>query len=240
MQAFLLAAGLGTRLRPLTNDRPKALVEVNGHTLLEINILNLIANGADRIVVNVHHFGDMVIDFISSRRWDAEILVSDERDCLLDTGAGLKKASQYFLPDQPVLVHNVDILSRLSLKEIYDYHIDSKSVGTLAVSLRPTSRQLLFNSDGVLCGWRNSSSGEEIKCENFIEPVDSYAFSGISVVSPSLWQALPPADAPYPIIPAYLKLANCHRISRFVHNPADWLDVGKPETLAIAKSFVTY
>lgn len=240
MQAFLLAAGLGTRLRPLTNDRPKALVEVNGHTLLEINILNLIANGADRIVVNVHHFGDMVIDFISSRRWDAEILVSDERDCLLDTGAGLKKASQYFLPDQPVLVHNVDILSRLSLKEIYDYYIDSKSVGTLAVSLRPTSRQLLFNYDGILCGWRNSSSGEEVKCENLIEPVDSYAFSGISVVSPSLWQALPPADAPYPIIPAYLKLANCHRISRFVHNPADWLDVGKPETLAIAKSFVTY
>lgn len=238
MEVFLLAAGLGTRLRPLTNDRPKALVEVEGRSLLEINIDNLIRQGATRIVVNVHHFADKIITFLNSRTWDAEILISDERELLLDTGGGLKKAEPLFSGTQPILIHNVDILSRLDLSAITQSLMQSQALATLAVSDRSTSRKLLFDPDGKLIGWHNLNSGEYLWADAQHSSYKELAFSGIAVVKPQLLTMLPPANAPYPIIPAYLEIAQQHRIDCYPHDPKHWLDVGKPETLKIAHEYL--
>lgn len=234
--AFILAAGLGTRLRPLTNDRPKALVEVNGRTLLEINLRRVIEAGAGRVVVNAHHFGEQVIDFVGSRDWGCEVLVSDERDLLLDTGGGLKKAQSLLGSDVPILVHNVDILSRVDLADMVKQYADSMSVATLAVSDRNTSRYLLFEDDRLV-GWHKKGTAEYLWSESPMEGCKELAFSGIAVVSPRLIDLLPEAEAPYSIIPEYVRLAKSHAISAFHHSPGDWLDVGKPETLAKAAMF---
>ena len=237
MQAFILAAGLGTRLRPLTNTLPKAMVEVQGKPLIHIAIDNLIRQGAKRIVVNIHHFANQVADYILSRQWPTDILISDERDQLLDTGAGLKKAAPLFLPHEPIIIHNVDILARLNYSELLRQHADSMNLATLVVSQRNTSRQLLFDSRQQLTGWQNLSTGETKWVK---QPVTDYvlmAFSGIAAIAPELLDLLPPAEHPYPIIPAYLELAKNHRISYYEHVPTDWLDVGKPETLQLAQSW---
>lgn len=235
MQAFILAAGLGTRLQPLTNTRPKALVEVQGMPLIEIAINNLVRQGATRIVVNIHHFADKLLTYIRDTHWDAEILISDEREMLLDTGGGLKKAASFFLPDKPILVHNVDILTRIDFAKMIQQHADSMSLATLAVSQRDTSRQLLFDAQHQLSGWQNNSTGETKWVHQSLTGCKQKAFSGIAVVSPEMLAMLPPADHPYSIIPSYLNLARNHRISYFEHSADDWLDVGKPETLQRAQ-----
>lgn len=237
MQAFLLAAGLGTRLRPLTNRKPKALVEVNGTPLLKINIDNLTRQGASRIVVNVHHFADQVIDYIQRSSWETEVLVSDESCQLLDTGGGLKKAAPLFLPDDPIVIHNVDILSHIDIPSILKQHTQSMNLATLVVSQRQTARQLLFDSRRQLTGWTNHNSGETQWVQLPQSAYEEKAFSGIAVISPQLLSLLPPADHPYAIIPAYLNLAKNHGISYFEHLKEDWLDVGKPETLKLAQSW---
>lgn len=229
MEGFILAAGLGTRLRPLTDDRPKALVEVGGMTLLERTLLTLREAGIEHIVVNVHHFADKVIDFVEGRKVeksksqkDIWIDISDERDLLLDTGGGLKKASPLFSGKENVLIHNVDILSNVDLKEVEDFHKKQGNLVTLCVSKRNTKRLLEFNEEGLLVG----------RAEKGL------AFSGISVVSPELFALLPEADQPYPIIDEYIRLAaQGHRIGAFVHPAERWLDVGKPETLEIARQW---
>lgn len=234
---MILAAGLGTRLRPLTNDRPKALVEVNGITLLEYNLRRLIGFGFNKIVINIHHFPDMVIDFVRQRNFEAEILFSDEREQLLDTGGALKKAAALFSGKEPVLIHNVDILSTLDLGEIYNKHLGNKALATLLVSKRDTSRQLLFDKNQQLVGWHTSSNNETLWSDRPVEIFDSMAFSGIHIVNPELFDLLPPA-APYPIIPEYLKIGKYHKILAFSHLAEEWLDVGKPETLKLAKKFI--
>ena len=237
MQAFLLAAGLGTRLRPLTLSRPKALVEVKGRTLLETNIQRLAETGARRIVVNVHHFAQMMRDYVASRPWPAEVLVSDESHLLLDTGGALRHAAPLFLPDEPILTYNVDVLSSFSLREMLLRHARSHALATLAVSRRDTSRLLLFRG-GQLVGWRNRQNGAELWCGPRQDAVETEerAFSGIAVVSPSLLALLPPATAPYPIIPEYIRLAQSHRIQPFEHPAAEWVDVGKPDALRALNS----
>lgn len=230
MEGFILAAGLGTRLRPLTNDRPKALVEINGVTLLEMAIHRLEAAGIRHIVVNVHHFGDKVIDFIRSRRWNADIDISDERTLLLDTGGGLKHASSLFSGHEPVLVHNVDILSEIDFHAVAETHNREGNLVTLCVSRRNTARQLLFSSDGLLLGRKGEVDAPDGARE--------LAFSGVSIVSPQLFDLLPPASEPYPVIPCYIELAHSHRIACFEHDAAHWLDVGKPETLEIARQWM--
>lgn len=238
MQAFLLAAGLGTRLRPLTNSRPKALVEVDGRTLLEINLLKLVSAGARRVVVNVHHFSNQVIDFLRSRDWGTEVLVSDESGLLMDTGGGLKYAEPLFLPAEPILIHNVDILSSIDLAYLAAEHSDSMSIATLCVSNRETSRYLLFRQDGRLVGWCNRNT-QEFKWSD--SPTDEYiplAFSGIAMVNPEILSLLPPAVEPYSIIQEYVKIGKNHAISHLNHLPEQWMDVGKPETLALAAQFV--
>ena len=237
MEAMILAAGLGTRLRPLTNDRPKALVEVNGTTLLEYNLRRLIGFGFNKIVINIHHFPDMVIDFVRQHNFDAEILFSDEREQLLDTGGALKKAAALFSGKEPVLIHNVDILTTLNLGEIYRKHLGNKALATLLVSKRDTSRQLLFDKNQQLVGWHNSSNNETLWSDRPVEIFDSMAFSGIHIVNPELFDLLPPA-APYPIIPEYLKIGQKHKILAFKHLAEEWLDVGKPETLKLAEKFI--
>ncbi len=156
MQAFIPAAGLGTRLLTLTEHRPKALVEVGGVPLLEIAIDNLARQGVTRIVVNVHHFADMVIDYLQIHDWGTEVLVSNEKDKLLDTGGGLKKAAPLFHRDEPILIHNVDILSRINFHDLVELHQQDGNFVTLAVSVRDTSRFLLFADNGLLVGWKLS------------------------------------------------------------------------------------
>ena len=237
MQAFILAAGLGTRLQPLTNTKPKALVEVQGIPLIKIAIDNLIHHGATRIVVNIHHFADQLLTYIQNNRWNADILISDERETLLDTGGGLKNATPLFLPHEPILIHNVDILTHIDLAKVIRQHTDSMNLATLVVSQRSTSRQLLFDKRRQLAGWKNNTTGETQWAYEPTSSCEQKAFSGIAAISPNLLDLLPPANHPYPIIPAYLSLAKNHRISYFEHTSDNWLDVGKPETLQRAQSW---
>lgn len=237
MQAFILAAGLGTRLQPLTDYRPKALVEINGIPLLKIAIDNLVQQGVQHIIVNVHHFADMVCDYIVEREWPTEIVISDERELLLDTGGALKKAAPLFLPQEPVIVHNVDILSHLDFNKLTAYHTNAGNLATLAVCHRNTSRYLLFNHSGQLVGWTNHKSRETLWAT---EPESDYyelAFSGISVIDPQMPNLLPPADHPYPIIPQYLSMAKYHRINCFIHPADSWIDVGTPKKLNSAQQW---
>lgn len=221
MEGFILAAGLGTRLRPLTDDRPKALVEINGVTLLERTIHRLEEAGINHIVVNVHHFADKVIDFIGSHSWQAQIDISDERNLLLDTGGGLKHAAKLFSRKDNVLVHNVDILSDIDLRDVERQHREQGNLVTLCVSQRPTKRLLAFDGSGLLLG--RTSEG--------------LAFSGISMVSPDLFRLLPEDVRPYPIIDEYIELSKHYPIRCYEHSADHWLDVGKPETLEKARQW---
>lgn len=218
MEGFILAAGLGTRLRPLTETRPKALVEVDGRTLLDICIHRLADAGISRVVINVHHFGDMIINYLRQHEWPCEVVVSDERTLLLDTGGALRHAASLFSGDEPILVHNVDVLSHINLQQLESHHCKEGNLATLCVSRRDTKRRLLFDDNGRLV--RRAAEGEK-----------GLAFSGISMVSPALFPLLPEADHPYPIIDEYIRLTAGHRIGCFIHPAEDWLDVGKHETL---------
>ncbi len=238
MDALLLAAGLGSRLRPLTDHKPKALVEVEGRSLLEINLQKMGRLGIDRVVVNVHHFADQVKTFLSSRSWPVEVVVSDESQLLLDTGGALKKAAPLLHGDRPVLVHNVDILTTLDIDALLRRHMHNGDWATLAVSRRDTARQLLADSKGHLCGWHNSKDDSTLWAGKPRSDCSPWAFSGVAVVEPCLLDGLPEADHPYPVVPQYLALAERHPVSLFSHNPDDWLDVGKPETLAQAATFI--
>lgn len=237
MQAFILAAGLGTRLKPLTDQRPKALVEVQGTPLLKLTIDKLAKSGISQIVVNVHHFGDMVIDYIQQNKWAVPVHISDERDLLLDTGGGLKHATHLFNTNEPILVHNVDILAHIDTNILLRQHTDSMSLATLVVSQRKTSRYLLFDQQNQLGGWCNTKTNE-FKWTN--KPLTNYqqlAFDGIALIQPELLDLLPSDDTPYPIIPSYLDIAKHHGINYFMLDKEDWLDVGKPETLAQAQQW---
>ncbi len=237
MQAFILAAGLGTRLKPLTDQRPKALVEVQGEPLLRIAIDNLIRQGVTRIVVNVHHFADQVCQYLQGQHWEVPIAISDERNLLLDTGGGLKKAESLLWKGEPILIHNVDILSRLNISELEIKHSDSKALATLVVSRRDTSRYLLFDQQEQLTGWKNKQTGEIRWVDSPCQDCTELAFDGIALVEPQLLNLLPAATRPYSIIPTYLEIARKHRINHFELDKNDWLDVGKPQTLSQAQQW---
>lgn len=239
MEAFIPAAGLGTRLRPLTNHKPKALVEVEGKTLLEMAIQRATALGATRVVVNVHHYADLVIDYIQQKHWETEVLISDERDLLLDTGGGLKKACSLFSGKEPVMIHNVDVIASFDYHALIDAHTHSNNLVTLAVSHRNTSRYLLMNTHKELKGWTNTKTKEILPISVDPNNLIPRAFSGISIVNPQLFQLLPSAVHPYPIIPEYIKLLSSHTIGCYEHPAHQWLDVGKPETLALAHQMFT-
>ncbi len=238
MNAMIFAAGHGTRLRPLTNDRPKALVEVEGKTLLEHNILKLKSAGFDHIVVNIHHFGEQIIQFLKAHdNFGIDIRVSDERQLLLDTGGGIRQAIPLFTNPGPILIHNVDIISDIDLRHLYNQHllntsaITGKALGaTLAINARKTSRYLMFDEDKCLCGWTNVSTGE-IKGEIG----EKFAFAGIHVVDPQLFPFIEAKEEDvFPIISFYLSV--CKDIALMGEDITEdaWVDCGKPESLAKA------
>ncbi|MCF8245648.1 MAG: nucleotidyltransferase family protein [Saprospiraceae bacterium] len=252
MKALLFAAGLGTRLRPLTNDRPKALVEVNGVTLLEVAIRRLVAAGCRELIVNVHHFAEQVIDFIEKKgQFGIRIVLSDEREQLLDTGGGLKKAAWFFDDGQPFLVCNADVLTDMNLARFYQKHLESGALATLAVRQRITSRYLLFDEKMRLSGWKNAKTGENklavrqlaVGSQTPIYPIPQtsylqYAFSGIHAISPGLFNWLPEGEGAFSIIDVYLNAASSGQVIGYDHSADAWLDVGKPESLGPAAEFL--
>lgn len=242
MKAMIFAAGLGTRLKPLTDHTPKALIPVGGRPMLEHVILKLKAAGCTEAVVNIHHFGQQIIDFLqANHNFGITIHISDERNELLDTGGGIKKAAAFFSGTTPFLIHNVDILSDVDLKALYDFHVQSGNDATLLVSPRQTSRYLLFDADNHLCGWLNKQSGQT-KPANFIyrpNTYNEYAFSGIHVVSPSLFRYMGSQwTGKFPIMDFYLQTCKEARIGGYLVPDLQLIDIGKPDTLAQASDFL--
>ena len=234
--AMILAAGLGTRLKALTQDKPKALVELNGKPLLQHCIENLMANGFYHIVINVHHFGEQIIDFVSQHKFDAVIQISDERDLLMDTGGGIIQATPLFKDSKSVLVHNVDIISNVNLRDLNQQFLGSGDDAWLLTQDRETNRKLLFRDDHQLIGWRNNADG------NFKWVYDSFgsyqemAFSGLHFFRSDLFAEF--EEKPQSVIDLYLKLARQNRIVSRPICPDFWFDLGKPEQLEAAENYL--
>ncbi|MEI6888968.1 MAG: nucleotidyltransferase family protein [Bacteroidales bacterium] len=229
MKAMILAAGLGTRLKPITDSMPKALVEINGKTLLEHSIDHLKINGIKEVIVNVHHFPDQIIEFLEKKKnFGLKIEVSDERDELLDTGGGVKKASWFFEGGGPFVVRNVDVLSDIDLGAMLSFHKKQRPLATLAVRNRETSRYLLFNERSEMVGWTNISSGEKKLSRKDFKRIHPLAFSGIQIFSPSIIPLMN-EEGRFSLINMYLRLCRNNRISAFTDNDSFWFDAGKRE-----------
>ncbi len=233
MKAMILAAGLGTRLRPLTNDRPKALVEVGGRTLLEIAISRLRSFGVSELIINVHHFADMIVEYLRAHEnFGIHIEISRE-DVLLDTGGGLKKAAYFFTQDspaEPFLLHNVDVISNIDVHRMLQVHAESGALVTLAVQVRKTSRYLLFDDALELCG-RRSDKERKVEISRPASQLEPLAFCGIHVISPRLLGILAEEGA-FPIIASYLRLAGeGEKIRAFRADEYDWRDLGTAESI---------
>jgi NDP-sugar pyrophosphorylase family protein len=245
MKAMILAAGLGTRLRPLTDDRPKALVEIGGRTMLEITLTCLREFGVQDVIVNVHHFADKVIDYLkANRNFGMRIEISRE-DVLLDTGGGLKQAGWFFLEnvfpenkDQPFILHNVDVLSGIDLHRMMESHSKNGALATLAVQQRESSRYLLFDQKQQLCG-RKKGRGASLEIVRPSTELTELAFSGIHVISPRLlaqWKE----NGVFSIIDAYLRLVGeGEKIMAFRADEYYWRDLGKPESVQQAAKDIT-
>ncbi|MBP3844525.1 MAG: nucleotidyltransferase family protein [Prevotella sp.] len=227
-QAMIFAAGLGTRLKPLTDTMPKALVPVGGQPLLWHVIMKLKKSGYERIVVNVHHFADQIIDYLRlNDNFGLDIRISDEREQLLETGGGIKKALPLFDPSEPILIHNVDILSNLDLNQL------PTDAPVLVVSQRQTKRYLQFDDEQRLVGWKNIETGEVKGREGH-----SLAFSGIHVFHPSLVPLLSEWPDRFPIMDFYLSACATHLIKGFEATDLRLMDVGKMDTLDQAENFI--
>lgn len=235
---MLFAAGMGTRLKPLTDHMPKALVKVAGRPLLDIVMQKLVNAGADEVVVNVHHFADQIKEYVATHDWGIEVKVSDETAGLLDTGGGLKRALPLFgETGEPILLHNVDILSNADLKSFYAHSVGADAL--LMVSERQTQRYLLFDDEGRLCGWTNIATGEvrspypslDLDC------LHRYAFSGIHCFAPSLKCWMDEWPEKFPIMDFYLSVCDKVRIQADVQPSLQLMDVGKLDTLSAAEGF---
>ena len=238
MRAMVLAAGLGTRLRPLTNDRPKALVEIGGRTLLEITLTRLASFGVREVIINVHHFADLVVQYLrANSNFGLEMEISRE-EVLLDTGGGLKKAGWFFLQDparmdEPFLLHNVDVISTIDLHALLKFHQEKNAMASLAVQQRESSRQLLFSAEGELgARWINGEDPE------FVRPTPNlraFAFSGIHAVSPRLLPKMT-EEGVFSIIETYLRLAKQgEKVLAFPADEYSWRDLGRLEDLQEAE-----
>jgi NDP-sugar pyrophosphorylase family protein len=238
MKAMILAAGLGTRLRPLTDARPKALVEVSGRTLLEITLRRLREFGVRDVIVNVHHFGEMVVEYLKRNgNFGMRIEISRE-DVLLDTGGGLKKAAWFFQQnsrgdDEPFLLHNVDVISTIDLGAMVRFHRENNALATLAVQERETSRYLLFDEQSQLRGRRAGRDG----APQIVRPsreTRALAFAGVHVISPRLLSRMT-EDGAFSIVASYLRLAGeGEKILAFRADEYYWRDLGKAENVAQA------
>jgi len=234
---MILAAGLGTRLRPLTDDRPKALVEINGRTLLEITLSRLRSFGVREVIINVHHFAAMIVEYLKTNdNFGLRIEVSREQ-ALLDTGGGLKKAAHFFVDnsvhsEEPFIVHNVDVLSSIDLRRMVQFHTKNQALATLAVQDRNTSRYLLFDDQLRLCGRRSGDDQPEFVGSR--QQAHALAFSGIHVISPRFLTMMN-EDGAFSIITPYMRLAaQGEKILAFRADEYYWRDLGRPENVAQA------
>lgn len=237
MKALLFAAGLGTRLKDHTQDKPKALVNLAGKPLLQHAIEYLKNNGISDITINVFHFAEQIISFLEENNsFGVNIHISDERDQLLETGGGLKKAGFLLKGNEPILIYNVDVISNLDLNSLLNYHQEQKALATLAVRMRETSRNLMFDQNMFLAGWKNFSTGEtRISRSDSFENARPLAFCGIHIIQPELLELIT-EEGRFPIIDLYLRLAKDYPIKAFVDTSSIWLDLGKPEQLQTAES----
>ena len=235
MKAMIFAAGLGTRLKPFTENHPKALAVVNGKPLLQRNIEYLKSFGIEEIVINVHHFADQIIEFLEENNYfGIEIIISDETDQVLETGGGLVKAKANF--DEDFLVMNVDILTDLNLAEFIKAHQENKAIVSLAVSDRDSSRKLFFNEKNELKGWRNLKTEEEIKAVDSLDNCKDLAFSGIHVISPALFDKIT-EKGKFSIMKVYMDLMQTESIIGFDHSGGILIDVGRPESVLEAEQY---
>jgi N-acetyl-alpha-D-muramate 1-phosphate uridylyltransferase len=238
MQAMIFSAGLGTRFKPWTDKHPKALAIVNGKSLLQRNIEYLQQNGVKDVIVNTHHFADQVDQaIIENDGWGSDLLVSDERDELLDTGGGLLKAKELFNPGERFITCNVDILTDLDISKLLSFHENNNALISFAVTDRKTSRNLLFDTNNRLCGWRNNNTGEEripIPGKDFKEK----AYSCVVVFEYDIFRLMEEEgfSGKFSLIDVYLKLAAQNRIMGYDHTGDRFVDVGKPGSVAIAES----
>ncbi len=235
---MILAAGLGTRLRPLTNDRPKALVEVGGRTMLEITLSRLRAFGIRDVIINVHYLSDMIVEYLKNNdNFGMHIEISRE-DELLDTGGGLKKAADFFLKDQrdgetPFVLHNVDVISTIDLSRMAEFHRENQALATLAVQDRETSRYLLFDERHRLCG-RRTGRDQRDELVGSSKPAEALAFSGIHIISPRLFELML-ENGIFSIVSAYLRLAaRGEKILAFRADDCYWRDLGRPDDVVQA------
>ena len=245
-QAMIFAAGLGTRLKPITDTMPKALVPVGGEPLLQRVLMKLKDAGFERVVINVHHFAEQIVCFLRAKdMFGMDIHISYERDMLLETGGGIKKASSLFDASSPFLIHNVDILSNVDLANFYERAHDCDAL--LLVSERKTKRYLLFNDEMNLVGWTNIETGEVKSPFEHIKAMDIdalksqyklYAFSGIHVFSPSLFPLMESYPDRFGIIDFYLNVCNHSKIKGWVKDDLQLMDVGKIDTLQEAEKFI--
>lgn len=241
MNAIILAAGLGTRLRPLTDNTPKALVEVGGKTMLEHQILKLKKAGFNNIVINIHYFGEQIIEFLErNNNFGLNIKISDERDLLLDTGGGIAKAGTMFDNDSPILVHNVDIFTNLDLVKVYNEGI---KYDVMLVTEKPRSNRVLYFNNDILRGWRNKTSNETILTsqEYSINLDDERAFMGIHVLNAKTIKIMNNYKNAFPLIPFYLNASKNEELNigeMFCGNDIVRIDAGKPEVLQECKEII--
>ncbi len=253
MKAMILAAGLGTRLKPWTDEHPKALVPVGGVPMLERVILKLRSEGFERIIINVHHFADQIEDFLKVKDFGGEIILSDERGKLLETGGGILNASRYLCSDtEPVLIHNVDILTKAPLAKLMRTHVATGNEATLLVSNRDSGRRLIFDKEGELYGWKNMLTGElrpsqllikggEIEQDIQRGDLRMHAFSGIHVMNPSIIEEMrkwKQTDC-FSVMEFYLAMISGNlRIRGYMYDDPELIDIGKPESLAKANLLI--
>lgn len=241
MKAMIFAAGMGTRLKPMTDNTPKALIPIGGKPMLEHLIVKLKKAGFSELVINIHHEGQQIIDFLAANdNFGVHIDISDERNYLLDTGGGIKNAARFLEGNEPFLVHNVDIISNVDLGQLYETHMQTNPLATLLVSKRNTSRYLLFNDKNQLCGWRNHETGEVKSYYPDFDPAlyNEYAFGGIHVLSPEIFEWMDEWTGKFPIINFYLSICAKTNLQAYPLDNLQLLDIGKPEALAKAEEWL--
>ena len=249
---MIFAAGLGTRLKPYTDHCPKAMVEVAGMPMIAHQLLKLKQEGFKRIVINVHHYAEQIIDYVNANQgFGLDVAFSDERGQLLDTGGGIRKAIPLFDADSPVLIHNVDIFSNADLKALYEDHVSEGAEASLLVSQRATSRYFVFDDEDHLVGWKNIHTGEVRTADDGLRPTLEQltedgerfrlrAFAGIHVISPTLFTLLNEQAEVFSITNFYWQ-NSLHQHIRGVEAPKEfhWVDAGKPEALPKAAEIVS-
>ncbi|HEX8462293.1 MAG TPA: sugar phosphate nucleotidyltransferase [Segetibacter sp.] len=234
-KAMIFAAGLGSRLKPWTDNHPKALAEVHGKSLLQRNIEYLQRYGIKEVVVNVHHFADQIVEAVQKNNgWGSTVTISSEVDEVLETGGGLLKASTLFTDESPVVIINVDILTDLNLDALIGYHQEKKPLATLVTSKRETSRYFLFDEGNNLCGWQNVKSGEVKPANLILKEKVARAFSGIHIIEQRIFSLIKQTGK-FSMVDVYLDLMADHTIKSFDNSGNRFIDVGKPESIGKAE-----